>query len=33
LKEETTVKKRLPGKLENFFDGQFEPDWKNKIGY
>lgn len=24
--------KRLLEKLENYFDGQFEPDWKKKIG-
>lgn len=25
--------KRLLEKLENFFDEQFEPDWKKRIGY
>jgi DNA-binding NtrC family response regulator len=24
--------KRLMGRLENYFDGHFEPDWKKKIG-
>jgi DNA-binding response OmpR family regulator len=30
--EHKTGWKRLLGKLENYFDDQFEPDWKRKSG-